>query len=193
VAYKHRYPANWDTKRRSIYRRDGYACTECGGKNQELHCHHIIPISQGGGHESSNLTTLCVDCHVAEHPHMWGGALNYRPGNRGGRRSSAPESAHLYYEGTVYLSLNGKWTNRGIEVPAQLSQKLSAQYNKSHPSSTISSSSTWATPRKPLETTYQPNSSRNSSIGAGIFDWIECNIELLFWGAVLVFFVKGCG
>lgn len=69
-----KYPPDWDTRRRRVYQRDGYACQDCGVRggphgNVELHCHHIIPISEGGSHALSNLTTLCWRCHDAVHDH----------------------------------------------------------------------------------------------------------------------------
>nr|WP_267164454.1 HNH endonuclease [Halovenus salina] len=53
-------------------KRDGYTCQNCGANggpksNNELHCHHIVPISDGGSHKKSNLKTLCKDCHDAIH------------------------------------------------------------------------------------------------------------------------------
>jgi len=66
------YPPNWDSRRRRVYRRDNYTCTNCGigGGGQgdaELHAHHVVPISKGGSHSISNLTTLCRPCHDSIH------------------------------------------------------------------------------------------------------------------------------
>jgi len=65
------YPPDWDSRRRRVYRRDNYTCTNCGGGgdqgNAELHAHHVVPISKGGSHELSNLTTLCKRCHNSIH------------------------------------------------------------------------------------------------------------------------------
>jgi hypothetical protein len=67
-----RYPSDWDTRRRDVYKRDNYTCQNCGRNggpksNAELHAHHIVPISNGGTHQKSNLKTLCEDCHSAIH------------------------------------------------------------------------------------------------------------------------------
>ena len=67
-----RYPSNWSSIRRKVYQRDGYVCQNCGTKggpkgNAELHAHHIVPLSDGGSNETSNLQTLCKDCHDAIH------------------------------------------------------------------------------------------------------------------------------
>lgn len=69
------YPDDWDTRRRRVYRRDKYTCSNCGVRGggdlgddgSELHAHHIVPISKGGTHATSNLKTLCADCHDAIH------------------------------------------------------------------------------------------------------------------------------
>ncbi|MCU4752645.1 HNH endonuclease [Halobacteria archaeon AArc-curdl1] len=67
-----RYPPDWDSRRRNVYKRDDYTCQNCGVKggprgNTELHAHHIVPISDGGSHKKTNLKTLCKDCHNAIH------------------------------------------------------------------------------------------------------------------------------
>ena len=68
------YPDDWDSRRKAVYARDGHTCQNCGAKggpfgNNELHCHHIVPKSEGGSHAKSNLTTLCRDCHNKVHDH----------------------------------------------------------------------------------------------------------------------------
>ncbi|PSQ62148.1 MAG: hypothetical protein BRD21_07210 [Halobacteriales archaeon SW_8_66_22] len=67
-----RYPDDWNSRSRKVKKRDGYTCQNCGAKggpkgNNELHAHHIVPISDGGSHKKSNLKTLCKDCHNAIH------------------------------------------------------------------------------------------------------------------------------
>ena len=66
------YPSDWDSRRKEVYSRDNYECQNCGAKggsegNAELHAHHIVPISNGGVHELSNLKTMCKGCHNAIH------------------------------------------------------------------------------------------------------------------------------
>lgn len=66
------YPSDWDQRRRRVYRRDEFACSNCGRKggskgNTELHAHHIVPIKSGGSHKISNLVTLCKGCHKSIH------------------------------------------------------------------------------------------------------------------------------
>ena len=68
------YPDDWDSRRKAVYARDGHTCQKCGAKggpfgNNELHCHHIVPKSEGGSHAKSNLRTLCRDCHNKVHDH----------------------------------------------------------------------------------------------------------------------------
>ena len=63
-----------------ILYRDNFTCQKCGQfkaalseygiplpVDNGLEIHHIIPVSQGGGDEPENLTTLCHDCHLEEH------------------------------------------------------------------------------------------------------------------------------
>jgi len=66
------YPSDWDSRRKKVYKRDTYKCQNCGkdagqNKNVEIHAHHIVPISSGGSHKTTNLITLCSDCHAAIH------------------------------------------------------------------------------------------------------------------------------
>lgn len=65
-------PPDWNSRRNTIYERDQYQCQNCGiqsGKNSnvELHAHHIVPKARGGSHKTSNLITLCKDCHHTVH------------------------------------------------------------------------------------------------------------------------------
>jgi len=64
-----RYPSDWNRRRKRVYQRDNYTCQMCGLRggpygNTELHAHHQVPISRGGGHQLSNLVTLCKTCHM---------------------------------------------------------------------------------------------------------------------------------
>lgn len=66
------YPSDWDSRRRRVYRRDGYSCQNCGAYGgphggAELHAHHIVPKSKGGTDNLGNLRTLCKHCHNAIH------------------------------------------------------------------------------------------------------------------------------
>lgn len=66
------YPSDWQSRRKEVYQRDDYTCQNCGVRGgphgeAELHAHHIVPKSKGGTHNTSNLKTLCRDCHNAIH------------------------------------------------------------------------------------------------------------------------------
>lgn len=63
------YPSNWNKIRKRILNRDGYECTRCGTSDDQLHVHHIKPISEGGSHSPKNLKTLCHSCHEDVHGH----------------------------------------------------------------------------------------------------------------------------
>ena len=41
-------------------------CTVCGYPGF-VEVHHIIPVSNGGGHNDENLTSLCEVCHDIAH------------------------------------------------------------------------------------------------------------------------------
>ena len=69
VRTEDRYPAYWPELRQVVLDRDGYRCGNCGG-SEDLHIHHIIPLSLGGSNEMGNLRTLCRSCHARLHPHM---------------------------------------------------------------------------------------------------------------------------
>ena len=57
----------WDVKfsRENIYARDRYRCQYCGDelRSKELTCDHVIPRSQGGATEWTNLVTCCAECN----------------------------------------------------------------------------------------------------------------------------------
>jgi 5-methylcytosine-specific restriction endonuclease McrA len=66
------YPSDWPKLRVRVYRRDDYQCQSCGAEggnksDNELHAHHIVPISDDGTHNISNLLTLCKECHSKVH------------------------------------------------------------------------------------------------------------------------------
>lgn len=82
-----KYPSDWNTRRKKVYKRDNYTCQRCGAKggphgNVEIHAHHRIPISQGGGHELSNLVSVCRSCHEDIHGHPVGGARKSKTNTR---------------------------------------------------------------------------------------------------------------
>lgn len=49
--------------RNRIYRRDGHACGYCGA-TKNLTIDHIVPKSQGGKNEWTNLVTCCYSCNA---------------------------------------------------------------------------------------------------------------------------------
>lgn len=63
------YPDNWSEIRQEVLERDEYRCGNCGSTDN-LHVHHIVPLSLGGSNLPSNLRTLCKSCHQRLHPHM---------------------------------------------------------------------------------------------------------------------------
>lgn len=66
------YPPDWDGRRKEVLARDGYTCRGCGVANTRVDdvyfdVDHVVPKSGGGGHELSNLQTLCPSCHAEKH------------------------------------------------------------------------------------------------------------------------------
>jgi len=61
------YETLYFLRRKDVFQRDDYTCTECGYQSQrkrgevnDLECHHITPQ---GGQEMENLRTVCLSCH----------------------------------------------------------------------------------------------------------------------------------
>lgn len=59
--------------RHEVFKRDDYKCVECGATKEDtrLHIDHILPVSQGGTDELSNLQTLCETCNLAKSNRKW--------------------------------------------------------------------------------------------------------------------------
>ena len=53
---------NWDRLRGEVFTRDGRKCVRCGSA-EDLHCDHILELSDGGTNDPDNLMTLCRSCH----------------------------------------------------------------------------------------------------------------------------------
>lgn len=49
-----------------VLHKDNFKCVKCGS-NENLHTHHIRPVSKGGKSTLDNLITLCEDCHREIH------------------------------------------------------------------------------------------------------------------------------
>lgn len=64
------YPplSEWRKIREEVFLRDGSRCTYCAsdGGGFPLHCDHILAVSKGGKHETSNLTTSCIRCNASK-------------------------------------------------------------------------------------------------------------------------------
>ena len=80
--------------RESVFKRDNYTCVECGGKPPQvvLHCDHIIPVSQGGTDELSNLQTLCEQCNLSKSNSYW---ESIAPHSNSSEQSSSSQSEDL--------------------------------------------------------------------------------------------------
>jgi hypothetical protein len=62
-----RRSAEWFDARRRVVERDDEECQDCG-TSENLHVHHIQPVSEGGAKfDTENLVTLCSDHHYERH------------------------------------------------------------------------------------------------------------------------------
>lgn len=59
-------PVGRNEIRRYALRRDGAACRLCGF-NECVEVHHIVPVSEGGSNDLSNVVTLCPNHHTMFH------------------------------------------------------------------------------------------------------------------------------
>jgi len=57
------------TFRGRVLDRDGNSCRNCGSSD-DLHLHHIVPLSNGGNHIESNCVVLCSSCHSRTHDRL---------------------------------------------------------------------------------------------------------------------------
>lgn len=64
----------WNTLRKAILKRDNYTCQQCGISNVSLEVHHIT-YARFGNEWTSDLTSVCRDCHQSIHDHY---GYNYR-------------------------------------------------------------------------------------------------------------------
>lgn len=58
------------SKRLRIYRRDGFECVVCGS-NDDLTLDHIVPFSDNGSDDDSNLQTMCRSCNSRKGTRGW--------------------------------------------------------------------------------------------------------------------------
>lgn len=63
----------WRAARRAALARDGYRCSECGGRGgrgpgRALQVDHVLPVEKGGApFDVANLRTVCPPCHHRLH------------------------------------------------------------------------------------------------------------------------------
>lgn len=57
-----------------ILDRDSYCCGKCRSSYSDprmMQVHHIVPVSEGGNDDRSNLITVCKNCHNKIHNDDW--------------------------------------------------------------------------------------------------------------------------
>ncbi len=90
---------HWSEIRRAVLSRDGHRCQIPGCiSDTNLTIHHIVPKSDGGSNEISNLVTLCEGCHRDIHRFGLGAMI---------RSPRIPEK-RVIFRHDVFLS----WRNR---------------------------------------------------------------------------------
>lgn len=72
-------------KRLAIYIRDNFTCLYCGrilkdASSREVTLDHLVPRSDGGNNEATNLVTACLSCNSSRQDRPWmdyatGGAI----------------------------------------------------------------------------------------------------------------------
>jgi 5-methylcytosine-specific restriction protein A len=68
----------WRRLVEAVKRRDQYTCQSCGRVTEDGECDHIVPLSQGGTDDLSNLQWLCREpCHRAKTAREGSGASNH--------------------------------------------------------------------------------------------------------------------
>jgi 5-methylcytosine-specific restriction endonuclease McrA len=87
--------------RRNLFARDNHSCQYCGQKREttELTYDHVIPRSQGGRTDWTNIVTCCVECNRKK-----GGRTPDQAGMRLKRAPKRPD--HLPGMITITISLN---------------------------------------------------------------------------------------
>jgi 5-methylcytosine-specific restriction endonuclease McrA len=86
--------AEYKRNREAARRRAGGRCEGCEHPHTRLQCDHVIPVSQGGGHQLANLAMLCAGpasctCHERKTATEGGG---YRSRGRGNDPSPTPRT-----------------------------------------------------------------------------------------------------
>lgn len=67
---KDKKPKSYVSKKQkeNIFDKFNRVCAICGApEGKGLHVHHIIPVSQGGTNDESNLMLVCKECHHRIH------------------------------------------------------------------------------------------------------------------------------
>src|SRR5690606_24701270 len=68
----------WRRLVEAVKRRDKYTCQACGRVTEDGECDHIVPLSQGGTDDLSNLQWLCREpCHRVKTAREGSGASNH--------------------------------------------------------------------------------------------------------------------
>jgi hypothetical protein len=108
-------PADWDSVRNKVMKRDGYKCVLCNSEGKELQVHHIRYRSHGGSDGMENLASLCMECH---------GTLPYHLESIFGLNSNSLEAALMAKDGVLPF-----WAKKSLER-ARLNERKKEQDRK---------------------------------------------------------------
>lgn len=72
------YGTNYRRQRQAALNRDRHRCVTCGA-TRDLQVDHIVPVSQGGTEDLTNLRTLCGRCHRSKTANEGGGYRSVVP------------------------------------------------------------------------------------------------------------------
>ena len=72
---------------RALFARAGNCCERCGARGALLEVHHVVPVSEGGGHALDELRLYCRACHTLHHQKD----LHEKPGWRRARQMAMGE------------------------------------------------------------------------------------------------------
>ena len=57
-------PSDWARLRRSVLKEELHVCYLCSCEASSVD--HVVPVSQGGTHDRSNLRAVCEACHTTK-------------------------------------------------------------------------------------------------------------------------------
>jgi 5-methylcytosine-specific restriction endonuclease McrA len=150
-------------------------CQRCGCQRMSLNHHHVIPKSQGGADDPSNIQELCANCHAEVHGGLFGGRIGGAP------KTQTPEARAK--RNRTMQALNAS----GVLRPARVAAAIKGVGKRDHEAHADKIKASWTTERRAAQSEYikavrEEMSWSSRGDGAGIDRWsavfpacIECN------------------